>query len=231
MSESITISIPAYNEEATLDKLVRQSREVLKSLTEDYEILLINDGSRDRTGTIADTLAKEDSRIRVIHHPVNWGFGRTLQEVFTKPSKEWVFFIPGDGQIPPEELRTLWPHRGQADFILGWRVDRQDPWMRRFTAGVYNLLISVVLGRRVHDVDSVALYRKSILRDILLTAQSVFLHAELCLKVCRKGARMKEVPIAHRSRQGGQAAGNKPGVIWQTCRELLSYVLSPKNHA
>lgn len=221
---SLAISIPAYNEAATLEPLVRESLSVLERHTSDSEVLIVDDGSTDPTGAIADRLAREDPRVRVIHHAKNMGFGATLREVMTLPQKEWVFFIPGDGQISPQELDRLWPWREKADFILGWRTHRQDPMSRRFAAAVYNLLISAVLGRRIHDVDSVVLFRRSIAQRLTLSATSVFLHAEFCLKAVQQGARLVEVPIEHRARTAGQPKGNRPAVVWATFRELVSYV-------
>lgn len=226
MAESIAISIPAYNEEATLASVVRQSLAVLGRLANDYEVLIVNDGSVDRTGAIADELARQFPAVRVLHHERNRGFGSTLQHVFAEPQKDWVFFIPGDGQIPPDELETLWQYRGEADFILGWRVNRQDPWRRRVTAWVYNVIISMVLGRRVHDVDSVVLYRREILDAVRLTARSVFLHAEFYLQAAAAGVRMIEIPVSHLPRAGGQARGNRPGVIIETLQELARYLIS-----
>lgn len=229
MAESIAISIPAFNEAATLESLVQDAQNVLKKYTDDYEILLINDGSKDRTGEIADRLAKQDPRIRVIHHPQNLGFGLTLQKIFSEPKKDWVFFIPGDGQIPAQELDRLWPWRAKADFILGHRVDRQDPWQRKVTAAIYNLLISWVMKRRIYDVDSVVLYRRSLLDKFSLESRSVFLHAEFCLKAAAQGAKVVEVPIEHRPRLGGQAAGNRLDVILLTFKELFRYAFSRKS--
>lgn len=231
MGESISISIPAFNEEGTIEELVRESLKVLAAVAQDHEVLVIDDGSRDRTGEIIERLTREIPRVRVIHHERNLGFGLTLQEVFGSPRTDWVFFIPGDGQIPPGELLKLWPHRGEADFILGWRVRRQDPWRRRWTAAIYNLMISAALGRRIHDVDSVVLFRRAILERVRLAARSVFLHAEFCLKAAAAGARILEVPIDHHPRRGGEARGNRPSVIWATLRELIAYLLDRRRRA
>jgi glycosyltransferase involved in cell wall biosynthesis len=223
MSDSLTISIAAYNEEAALESVLQNAVQVASQLTSDYQILVINDGSHDHTGEIAERIAKTNPHVRIHHHPQNLGFGITWQEAFQLPTSSWVFFIPGDGQIPAEELRKLWPYREKADFILGRRVDRQDPWPRLFSAYVYNLLISLIMKRRIYDVDSVALFRRDRLGPQPLTSRSVFIHAELCMNAVRSGARLLEVPIGHRARIGGVARGNKPGVIANTIREALRY--------
>lgn len=227
---SLAISIPAYNEEAALPGVLQASQEVLSSLTDDWEIVIINDGSRDATGAVADRFARENSRIKVFHHPQNQGFGPTLREVFTRPTKEWIFFIPGDGQIHPSQLKTLWAGTSRAEFILGWRVDRQDPINRRINAGVYNLLVSSMLGRRIHDVDSVALFQRDVAQRITLESQSVFIHAEFLMKSVQAGARWLELPIEHRPRQGGKALGSNLSVIFKTFGELMRFALSSKDN-
>ncbi len=223
---SLSISIAAYNEEGTLEALALDSLAVLAKHADDYELVIIDDGSVDRTGPIADQLARDNKHIRVFHHPKNLGFGVTLKEAFTLPTKAWVFFLPGDGQIPPKELEKLLPWRDRADFILGWRVNRQDPWRRKMTAGIYNLFISALLGKRIHDVDSVPLFKRALADRFELQSKSVFLHAELCLQSIRAGARMVEVPIGHKPRLSGEARGNRPGVIIDTFREMLAYTFS-----
>lgn len=223
---SVSISIPAFNEEAALPAVLADARDTLQRLSDDWEIVVINDGSRDSTGKIADAFAKNESRVRVVHHAVNMGFGQTIKEAFTLPSKEWVFFIPGDGQIPASQLEPLLAWSDRADFILGWRVDRQDATSRKINAGVYNLLVSCVLRRRIHDVDSVVLFRRDVTKRFSLDSRSVFIHAEFLMKSAHSGARWVEVPILHRPRQGGQALGSNFRVIWRTISELVSFAMS-----
>jgi glycosyltransferase involved in cell wall biosynthesis len=226
MPPSLAIGIPAYNEEATLEKLAQDSLAVLRQLSSDYEVVIIDDGSTDATGRIADRLAEEDPHVRVVHHSRNLGFGETLREVWSTPWTDWVFFIPGDGQIPPTEINKLWRYHEQADFILGWRTQRQDPWRRRMVARTYNVLISLWASRWIHDVDSVVLFRRALLEGLSLRASSVFIHAEFLLEALRQGAVLKEIPIEHRPRAAGEARGNRPGVIWATFREAMHYRLT-----
>ncbi|HVO32617.1 MAG TPA: glycosyltransferase family 2 protein [Elusimicrobiota bacterium] len=221
MPESIAIGIAAFNEEATVETVVRDSLRILSALTSDYEVVVVDDGSADATASILERLGREQPALRVIRHPRNLGFGRTLRDIWTLPTKDWIFFLPGDGQIPPEELRRLWPARERADFIIGWRRDRQDPWIRDAFAYVYNLVISAGLRRRVRDVDSVCLVRSNLLRQMALTSISGFIHAECCLKANASGARIAELPIAHRPRIAGHSRGvglaNMLRMSWELC--------------
>ncbi|OGS22581.1 MAG: hypothetical protein A2252_03110 [Elusimicrobia bacterium RIFOXYA2_FULL_39_19] len=225
---SVTISIPAYNEEKNIPLVVEKSIEVLNKITDDYEIVIINDGSIDNTGNVARELAKNNPRIKVYHHQTNQGIAQTLKEVFLKPTKEWVFFIPGDGQIPPEEIFKLLPKTHDFDFILGKRAHRKDNFIRRLNARIYNTVISILAGEKVTDVDSVALYKRSILADHCFIARSAFIHAEIFIYVKRNKFRSIEVEIAHQPRIYGTGTGNNIGVILKTALDLIRlFVLKP----
>ncbi|MBI4054526.1 MAG: glycosyltransferase family 2 protein [Elusimicrobia bacterium] len=223
---SLSISIPAYNEEATIEELVRRSLETLSNRVSDWEVLVIDDGSRDATPAILERLAREDSRLCVRRHEVNLGFGATLKEVFQIPSKEAIFFIPGDAQIAPEELDRLLPALGTFDLILGRREERRDAWLRTVLSHGYNLLISLLLGRRVRDVDSVVLVKREVIRAIQFSADSAFLHAELLLKAARAGFSWTEIPISHRPRTGGASTVLKARTILPALRDLFRYLFA-----
>lgn len=221
---SLAISIPAYNEEQTLDSVVRAGLAILQRHTTNFEIVIIDDGSTDGTGSIADGLAQEIPQVRVVHHPQNMGFGPTLRDVFALPEKDWVFFIPADGQIPPKELEKMLPFCENTDLIVGWRARRRDPFFRRLAASLYNGLISVMLRRRIHDVDSVVLFRRAITKGWELKSRSAFIHAEFCLEAARRGASLMEVPIDHRHRAAGRAKGIGIKLIFETFSELVGYI-------
>src|SRR4051812_13481618 len=119
--DSITISIFAYNEETTIGRLVDESLSVLKALTSDYEVLVVNDGSTDRTRDIVRQLAEKDAHVRLLDHPRNLGFGPTLRDAYQQASKTLVFLLPGDGQIAPGEIHALLPALTDVDLVLGWR--------------------------------------------------------------------------------------------------------------
>ena len=225
---SLSISIPAYNEAATISQVLQEAVQTLDELNMEGEVFLIDDGSADATFAIAQDWTDRDSRIRILRHEKNLGFGTTLREIFQKPTKEWIFFAPGDGQVSACEVKRLIPYAEKSPFILGWRRQRADPLSRRLQAWVYNLLISAVMGRRVHDVDSVVLVKRSLAQTISLSAQSVFLHAELALRAFRTGAKIFEVPIQHRPRRGGRPQGAKVSTIFRTIADLSRYVLEKR---
>lgn len=170
-------------------------------------------------------MAAANSRIKVFEHSLNLGFGPTIRESYTLPDSEWVFILPGDGQIPPSELFKLYAQRDRYDFILGHRVRRNDPPLRRFNSWSYNRMLSLLARHRIHDVNSVGLLKRSVLNEVSLESGSAFIHAEIFLKILRKGAPILEVPIDHKPRQYGKGSGNKWKIIFSTVQDMLKYFL------
>jgi glycosyltransferase involved in cell wall biosynthesis len=219
---SISVSIPAYNDEETILELINESREAVLEFVQDYEIVVINDGSQDSTGEILEE-AKSD-KVRVYQHAQNEGFGRTIREVFTLPTKEWVFFIPGDAQISPAELEKFYSFCSGYDLLLGWRKNRQDPFFRKAGSWIYNLIISVIALKRIHDVNSVAFFRREIIDSIAIKSQGAFIHAEICLNLLKAGYRIKEIDILHKPRISGTSGAISLKVISLTLRDMLFYI-------
>jgi dolichol-phosphate mannosyltransferase len=221
----LTISIPAYRDASTIEALVWESVQAAERVTEDYEILVINDGSPDDTGRIVQSLLGRIEKLRYHEHPRNLGFGPTIREVYTLPDSEWVYFIPGDAQVPAEGVVELFRHVDHYDFMLAYRRVRQDTAWRKFVSWVYNSLVSLVAGRRVRDVNAAGMLRKRILEGIPLHSRSAFIHAEILLEVLRAGGRVGEIEIPHRPREFGVGSGNKWRVIAATARDLVRYTL------
>lgn len=222
---SISISIPVYNNEKTIVDLIKESKDILSELTDDYEIVVINDGSLDKTKELLEEIAIENYNIRIYHHLKNEGFGKTIKEVFTLPTKDFIFFIPGDGQISPQELKKLYCYLSNYDYILGFRKKRQDSLLRRVYSFLYNCLISIIGLKHVHDVNSVGLLRKKVLQNISLNSKSAFIHAEIYLKLLKNGYKIKEVEIEHKPRKIGKSGATKIKVIFLTLCDLLLYIL------
>jgi glycosyltransferase involved in cell wall biosynthesis len=222
----LTISVPAYNDAATIADVARESLKAARQCTDDFEVLLINDGSRDETGQIIEQLCQTTSRVRVIQHPRNLGFGPTIREAYLNPQSDWVVFLPGDGQIPPDQVEVLWRAVDGHDLIVARRKARQDPLNRKVTSWCYNRLVSLVAGQTIHDVNATALISRRQLRRLRLESNTAFVHAELVLKALAAGAKAREVEISHRARLFGSASGNKPGVVWATFKDLVRYSLT-----
>lgn len=222
----LTISIPAYNDGSSIEDVIRESVEVASELTSNYEILVIDDGSSDDTFERVEKLQRNQERITLRRHPQNLGFGPSIRESYLSPESQWVFFVPGDGQVPPGELAKLYPLRNEFDMLLAYRVTRRDLLMRRIVSQVYNALIGLIAGRRVYDVNGSALLRGGLIEENTLHSRSAFAHAELLLEVQRRGGSFRAVRTEHRPRLFGSGAGNNLSVIAATISEMTRYLLA-----
>ncbi len=223
--KSIGISIPTYNDEKTIEKLIKESENVLSKFTNNYEIVIIDDGSVDGTYEILEKIKNDNYRIRIFRHNINKGFGQTIKEVFTFPKTEWILFLPGDGQVSPYELYKLLPFIENADFILGVRKNRQDGILRKLCSLCYNIFISILANKCVYDVNSIALFKREIVNNINIKSNSAFVYAEIFLKLLKKGYKICEVKIKHRARIFGRSGAVRFKVIFSTFKDILFYIL------
>lgn len=222
----LTISIPAYNDAPTIEGLIAEALGAARQVTNDFEILVINDGSKDDTADRVRRLQQSVPELRYQEHAVNLGFGPTIAEVYLTPKSEWVWFIPGDAQVPADGVVELYKHREGADFLLARRKERQDTGWRWFVSYTYNWMISLVAGRRIRDVNAAGLLRRRVVEEVQLHSKSAFVHAELLLEILRHRGVVVEIPVPHRKREFGVGSGNKLRVIWTTFREWARYTLS-----
>jgi glycosyltransferase involved in cell wall biosynthesis len=190
----------------------------------DFDILIINDGSKDDTLDTAAKLIAQYGNVKVINHRQNLGFGATLKEVFTLPESEWVLFLPGDNQFPIANIEVMMQLREKYDFILGVRKERMDSARRKFYSVFYNKIVSWASGVRVRDVNGVAFFKRDILSNILLRSNSAFIHAEIFIKTSRAGFKVTEVEVIHQEREFGFGAGGNIRVILATITELFLFL-------
>ena len=205
---SLSIVIPTHNNEATISLVVNDALQVASTLSRSFEIVVCNDGSVDRTGDIIRTLQKKHTRVRSVTHRQNQGYGQTIKELYYEAKNEWIFSVPGDYQVLPEEMRKLLPFIDSADMILGWRVERHDPEQRLMQSNVYNRLLRLLFSLGLHDVNSVRLMKTAMVKHIALTSTSAFVDAELAIQATKMGYHIQEVPIAHRKEEGKGSGGN-----------------------
>ncbi len=218
---SVTLIIPAYNDEETIGRLIDDSGSLLSEVCEDYEIVVCNDGSRDGTLEVIRARAKQNPKVRVLNHEVNKGFGATIRELYLSGSKDFVFSLPGDYQYAPKELLAMAQGLKTHDFVIGWRVNRNDPPRRKMQSLVYNFMLRVLYGHKHKDVNSIKLFRRAILDKINLRSQTPFVDAELCIRSERAGFKVVEIPIDHLPRLTQGASGGKFSVIWETFSDLF----------
>ncbi len=218
---SVSLVIPSYNDQTTVGRLIEDSDKLLREVCRDYEIVVINDGSKDDTLAVLQEAAKNNRRIRLINHEVNKGFGETIRELYLSGGKDLIFSLPGDYQYAPKELLEMAKGLKENDFVIGLRVKRNDPPRRKLQSHIYNTLLRFLYGHRHTDVNSIKLFRKSILDKITLRSHTPFVDAELCIRAERAGFKVVEIPIEHLPRLSQGASGGKFSVIWETFSDLF----------
>jgi len=216
---------PAHNEEANLEGLVAEALEVLPTLADTFEIIAVDDGSRDRTPAIADELtARYPDVVRVVHHPTNYGYGAALRSGFAASRYDLIAFTDGDRQFKVVDIGRLIERLAgtdHPDIVVGFRIKRADPLVRTLYARAYRLANRLFFGLRVTDVDCAAkLFRRDALTDIHVESGGAFFSAELLIKVAAAGRTVVEVGIPHYPRTAGSATGAKPSVILRAVRDF-----------
>ncbi|GHO85124.1 glycosyltransferase family 2 protein [Dictyobacter formicarum] len=224
LTQSLSIVLPAHNEEQVIATTVTYILETLSPWVNDFEIVVVNDGSKDRTGEILQALSEQDQRVRVITHPVNQGYGAALVSGFNAANKDLTFFMDSDGQFDIREISLFFPFIDQYDAVLGYRIDRQDTWMRKLNAWGWKQLIRLVLGVHVRDVDcAFKVYRTAFIHQSNFETRGAMINAEMLYKLKRAGYSFKEIGVHHLPRRTGQATGAHPRVILRAFRELFYY--------
>lgn len=207
MAQGLSIFFPAYNDSGTIASLVITARASAQKLTDDFEILIINDGSADHTADIADELAHTYPEVRVIHHPVNRGYGGALRSGFSEARKDFVFYTDGDAQYDPAEMELLWPKMVDGvDVVNGYKISRSDPMHRIIIGRVYHHTVKILFGLSVRDVDcDFRLIRRTVFDRITLEHNSGVICLELMKKLTDAGCRIAEVPVHHYHRAFGKS--------------------------
>jgi glycosyltransferase involved in cell wall biosynthesis len=220
---SLSIFFPAYNEEANIAKSVEKAVEVAKRLTSNYEILVVNDGSSDNTADVVQALCEQNPHVRLINHAQNQGYGGALMSGFINATKGWIFFSDADLQFDLDELDRLVEKTDTNDVVLGYRIKRNDPFMRLLNAKGWNFLNRALFGLRVKDIDcAFKLFKSETVKPILRNMQSrgAMISAELLIRLHRNGVGFAEVGVNHYPRKMGSATGAKPSVIIRAFREM-----------
>jgi glycosyltransferase involved in cell wall biosynthesis len=221
----LTYFFPAHNEAENIEALVREALEVLPTLAERFEVIAVNDGSRDSTGALADRLAaRHPDTVRVVHHPTNLGYGAALRSGFGAARYALVCFTDGDRQFRIADLARLIERLGQADspdVVAGYRIKRADPLVRRVYARLYRLALVIFYGLTLRDVDCACkLFRRRALEGVRLESGGAFLSAELLIKVRARGHRVAEVAVPHYPRVAGRQSGANPRVVLRAIRDF-----------
>jgi glycosyltransferase involved in cell wall biosynthesis len=221
-THSLSVVLPAYNEEQVIASTVEQVTRELANLTRDFEVIVVNDGSTDGTGAALSALQKLDKHIRVLTHTRNQGYGATLADGFAAATKVLTFFMDSDGQFDIRELKRFLSLIDAYDAVIGYRVKRQDTWMRKLNARGWKLVVRLALGVRVRDIDcAFKLLRTDFLQRHPLETRGAMINAELLYRLKVSGCTLREVGVRHLPRQGGRATGANLHVIGRALRELF----------
>jgi glycosyltransferase involved in cell wall biosynthesis len=203
----LSVFFPAYNDSGTIASLVITALQTASSLTDDFEVIIVNDGSADATAQIANELARTYPRVKVVHHSGNRGYGGALRSGFEAATRELVFYTDGDAQYDPTEMAVLWnAFNDNVDLVNGYKISRSDPLHRIVIGRIYHHTVKLLFGLRVRDVDcDFRLLRRSIFEKVLLEKDSGVICLEMMKKIQDAGFRIAEVPVHHYHRAHGRS--------------------------
>lgn len=220
---SLSAVFPAYNDAGTIPSMILASQIALGQITDDYEIIVTNDGSSDHTGLLLDTMTKRYPELRVIHHSSNRGYGAALRTGFGAATKEWIFYTDGDAQYNPLELVNLVDGlREDVDIVNGYKISRNDPVHRKIIGRIYHHFVRISFGFKLRDVDcDFRLIRRSIFDEICLESSTGTICLEMVKKFQDAGYRFAEVPVSHYHRQYGKSQFFNWRRLWRTFKHLV----------
>jgi glycosyltransferase involved in cell wall biosynthesis len=226
-NSNVTLSVffPAYYDEKNIDKVVTKAIQVLEELRlKDYEVIIIEDGSPDKTGEAADGLAKRFDKVRVIHHEKNLGYGATLRDGFMNAKMDYVFYTDGDNQFELDELKKFVALIPFSDIVVGYRTAKQYSLYRKFTSLCYNYLLRLLFDIHYWDIDcAFKLFKTELFRKIKIDSVDAFIDAEIMLKAKLLGYSSTEIGVMHLPRVDGISTGARPSVIFRTIKEVYQY--------
>ena len=216
--DQLSVFFPSYNEEANIEKTLMMAREVLLDTASEWEIIVVNDGSRDRTGEIAERLSKSDKRIRVVTHSPNRGYGAAFKSGFYSARFPWIAFTDADGQFDFSEITKLIAKQKEtkADLVIGYYLKRQVSLLRKLNSFLWQLVVFLLFGLKVKDIDcGFKLVSKKVIDKIpkLESERGPFISSEFLIKAKKSGFKIVEVGVHHYPRKAGTATGAQLRVI------------------
>ncbi len=222
----LSIVLPAYNEEANVESTVEHVSEVAQGLDRAYEIILVNDGSSDRTGEVARDLEERVPHFRLVEHYPNRGYGGALKAGFEAATKELIAFYPADAQFDFAEIEWLLEklEEEEADVVCGYRFDRQDNFVRKLNALGWNSVVRILFGRLCRDIDcGFKLFRRELLDHVHIVSDGAMIDTEFLAGAKARGFTIAEAPLTHLPREAGEATGANLAVILKAFRDLVRF--------
>jgi len=219
---SITVFFPCYNEEANVENTTKAALRTLSRISDDFEVIIVNDGSKDKTGEIADRLAAEHPNVRAVHNNPNLGYGGALQHGFREATKTWIFYTDGDGQFDFDEIDQLLPLLDRYDIISCYRLDRQDSFIRKVNAFAWTTLVNVVFNLWLRDIDcAFKIFPRKLFGEIEMKSMGALIDAEVLARAKRLGYTIGQTGVHHYARTAGEQSGANLRVIARAFKELF----------
>jgi glycosyltransferase involved in cell wall biosynthesis len=220
--DSLSVFFPVYHDERTVRRVTEKALRVCGEIADTYEVVIVDDGSPDASGRIADDLAREHDAVRVVHHPRNLGYGAAVRSGLRASRYEWVCFTDGDDEYDLRDLKKLWRRRQHYDLIITFRYVRRYSGFRILVSRVYNVVLRHMFFTRYRDVSTgLRLVRKSLVDELTLEATSPFIGAEIAIKSMLKGYRVGELGIQTFPREFGTGSSTSPLNIYRTIVDMV----------
>lgn len=224
MLPSLSVFFPCYNEEKNVRELVLTAHQFLPTIAKKFEIIIVNDGSSDRTAKIAQELIGEYPNIRLVSHTVNLGYGAALKTGIANARYEWTFWSDGDLQFDIKTLQSFMPYVEDYSAIIGYRAHRADTFIRKVNGELYTMLINILFRLGVKDIDcAFKLIKTELLQSISIESSSAFTSSEILIRLKRKRIRFKQIPVSHFPRKRGNPTGGNIKVIFKGLRQTLAF--------
>ena len=223
---NLSIILPAYNEEANIEKTVISVSSLIKDLLiEDYEIIVVNDGSKDKTGEVVKKMIGKIPNLKLVEHFPNKGYGGALRAGFANSTKDWIFFMDSDGQFDFNEIKLLIDKKDKGfDIVVGYRAKRSDNFMRKLNAFGWGLIVRILFGYLARDIDcAFKLFKREILSKINIDTDGAMVTTEFLAGAKARGYKIAEIPVSHFPRKEGNSTGADLHVILKAFRDLFAF--------
>jgi glycosyltransferase involved in cell wall biosynthesis len=223
---SLSVVLPAYNEQVNVALAVEHVSKVMQPLGLEYEIIVVNDGSRDRTGDIVRELQARVPHLKLVEHFPNRGYGGSLKAGFAAARCDWVAFVPSDNQFDFGEISLLMARSSEAAIISGYRARRQDPFIRKLNAFGWNTVVRLLFGYLCRDIDcGFKLFKRELLEHVHIESNGAMIDTEFLAGARARGYQIADVPVTHLPRTAGHPTGANVKVILRAFRDLIRFRL------
>jgi glycosyltransferase involved in cell wall biosynthesis len=217
----VSFVLPAFNEEPNIARAIETVISVASRHCAEYEVIVVDDGSKDATAQLVDEYARQDAHVRLVQHATNRGYGEALRTGFTAAELDYVFFTDADNQFDMNEFPLLLRWANDADVVAGFRRQRQDPLVRRVNAWGWNRLVRMLFYVPVRDIDcAFKLFRREALVDLDIQSRGAMINTEIMVKLARAGRSVVEVGVTHLPRTAGEPSGANLRVVTRAFREV-----------